>query len=309
MVKVRRRFRRPAAVFRTASMPLLESGTWFVVACCLAWAMPSLLRMAAQPGVAGQDGQYIVVIPAAVWLIWLDFPRDQQFVAGNPALVMIGLVVLVTLHLLAWVVGTLFIEILMVYGVVVLLLYRYGGVEFCRRLWFPLLFLLAALPLPAVVMAPATRSLKLLVAEASVGTMSGAGYEVARSGSMIFISQYELVVDAACSGVNSIVSLIAVGLMYAYLRGRTTPARVAVLVLASVPVAVAANIIRVVMLGVMTSHWGVFILDTPLHAMTGLVMFVFAVLLLLLVDAMFGVSVAIASAMNPVARRKHEALV
>jgi len=285
----------PAVVSRKGKVP---TGTWVVAACGLAWAMPSVLRMMAQPGAAGQDGQYIVVVPAAAWLIWRDFPRNQPLAPGRWIWTTVGLAVIVTLHLLAWVVGTLFVELLMVYSALVLMLYRHGGVELCQRLWFALLFLLAALPLPSSLLAPATRSLKLLVAEVSVGLMSSAGYEVARAGSIIFIDQYELIVEAACSGVNSIVSLIAVGLLYAYLRGQTTPARVAVLVLASLPVAVVANVLRVVMLGGMTSHWGVFILDTPLHAATGLVMFVFAVLMLLLVDALFGVFVAIASGMG-----------
>lgn len=282
-----------------ARMPAAQ---WLILACCLAWAAPSLLRMAAQPGVAGQDGQYIVIIPATAWLIWREFPRDRAFVAGNPTVVLAGLVAIVAVHLLAWLVGVLFVELLMVYAAAVLMLYRHGGVALCRRLWFPLLFLLAAVPLPGSVIASATRSLKLLVAEASVAVLGDAGYEVARTGSIIFVDQYELVVEAACSGVNSIVSLIAVGLMYAYLRGRTTPARIAVLVLASLPVAVAANIVRVVMLGAMTSHWGVYILETPLHTATGLVMFVIAVFLLLLVDAVFGMFHAIAAGAGLVRR-------
>jgi len=157
-------------------------------------------------------------------------------------------------------------------------------VGLCRRLWFPLVYGLAALPLPSSIMGPATRELKLFVANASVHVLETLGFEVARSGTSIYVEQYELVIEAACSGVNSIVSLVAIGLLYGYLAHRRSIGRIAVLGVAALAFAVVANVVRVVVLGAAVGRFGIYLLDTPLHGATGLLMFAIATVLLMTFD-------------------------
>ena len=111
----------------------------------------------------------------------------------------------VILYVLARMIGALAVEFLAVWAGLIVLLYVQAGARVLRRLWFPLLYLLFLMPPPFFLMAPATRALKLGIASGAVDLLAAAGLEVAVSGSTLFIDQYELLVEAACSGMNSLV--------------------------------------------------------------------------------------------------------
>ncbi|MBX9881840.1 MAG: archaeosortase/exosortase family protein [Sphingomonas sp.] len=271
----------PSAARSTDSAP--GQGSRFLALCLLIWAVPSAVRLALQPAAFGPGGPLLIMLPAALWLAWRDWPADAAAAPGRPALVTGALLGALILHAAGMVFGVLFAELLAIHAAVVALLYAHGGARLCRRLVVPLLFALTALPLPGAVIGPATLGLKLFVAQASLVLLSWGGGEVARSGSALFIGPYELTVEAACAGINSALGLVAVGLFYTYLRG-ARGWRMAMLMAAAVPVAIAANVFRVLLLAVFVTHWGVWLLDTPLHPATGLAMFAVAVLLLMALD-------------------------
>lgn len=264
-------------------VPLL--GLPLLVVCALGWAAPTLWALAREGWTTDLGPSLLVMLPVAAWLIVSQWPRQLPRDAGGRPLVVAALVAsAILLNLMSWIVGVLIGEVIAIYLAGIALIYARGGAALCRRLWFPIVFALAALPLPNSVIGPATLGLKLLVAEASVQVMALLGFDVARGGTIIYIDQYELVVEAACSGLNSIVSLTAIGLLYAWLHHRGSAAAVALLGLAAIPIALLANLVRIVLLGAIVSRWGIGMLDTPLHGATGVLMFGVATALLMATD-------------------------
>ena len=103
----------------------------------------------------------------------------------------------------------------------------------------------------------------------------------------IQIAQYELLVAAACAGLNSIISLGAICLFYGYLRHRTNFAAFAVIALSVIPIAVFSNFIRVMILILITYYLGESAAQGFLHDFAGLTMFAVALLTVFVIDSMF----------------------
>jgi exosortase len=113
------------------------------------------------------------------------------------------------------------------------------------------------------------------------------GYPIVRSGVALFIAQYQLLVEEACSGMNSIVGLIAISLFYIYMMHRASLRYALVLVAMVLPIAIAANLIRVMALVLITYHWGDAAAQGFLHVSAGLILFTLALALIFATDALF----------------------
>jgi exosortase B len=164
----------------------------------------------------------------------------------------------------------------------VLLLMR--GWQAVRAAWFPLLFLLFLIPLPGLLVEIITGSLKQHVSGVAEEILYAAGYPIARMGVMLSIGQYKLLVADACSGLNSMFSLSALGLLYLYLMKYRSWLHNGLLLLAVLPIAFAANVIRVMALVLITYYFGDEAGQGFAHAAAGMVLFVAALLLLMLFD-------------------------
>ncbi len=111
-----------------------------------------------------------------------------------------------------------------------------------------------------------------------------AGYPVASSGVTIQIGQYQLLVAAACAGLNSIVTLGALCLFYVYLRHRSNFTAFIVVALAAIPVAIISNFVRVIVLVLVTYYLGEAAAQGFLHDFAGLLMFAVALLTIFAID-------------------------
>ncbi len=153
-----------------------------------------------------------------------------------------------------------------------------------RALWFPLLFLAFMVPLPGFVTLAITGELKQMVSWLAEVLLHQFGYPIARDGVVIKVGQYLMLVADACAGLNSIYALAAMGLLYMYLVQR--PGRLHnVLLLASiVPIAIAANLMRVLVLILLTFHLGDEAGQGFMHGASGIMLFVVALLLLIALD-------------------------
>jgi exosortase B len=157
-----------------------------------------------------------------------------------------------------------------------------------RAAWFPLLFLLFLVPLPGFVISGLTGELKQWVSAVAESLLYHAGYPVARDGVVITVGQYQMLVADACSGLNSIYSLSAMGLLYIYLMSHPSWVRNLALAAAVIPFALCANILRVVFLILITFHFGDEAGQGFLHNASGIVLFVVAILLLIAFDWLLG---------------------
>ncbi len=158
-----------------------------------------------------------------------------------------------------------------------------GGRAALARLAFPLAFLLFYVPLPGFVLDQATAPLKALVSAVAAPLLGAAGYSVERSGVVLSVNGHEMLVADACSGLNSISSLLAMGLLYAHLT-RASALRMALLAVAVFPIAIAANILRVIVLAAATVHLGPEAAQGWIHDAAGFGVFVVSLLLLVALD-------------------------
>lgn len=155
------------------------------------------------------------------------------------------------------------------------------GKRWLRALAFPLILLLFMIPIPQIIYARLTLSLQLLASQLAEALITVAGVPVIRSGNILELPHQTLNIVEACSGIRSLVSLTFLSLVYAYFTDARVWMRWALLV-ATVPIAIAANAIRVAITGVLTQ------VDTMLaqgiyHEIEGYLVFVIALAALVLV--------------------------
>ncbi|MBX9660999.1 MAG: exosortase B [Nitrospiraceae bacterium] len=155
-----------------------------------------------------------------------------------------------------------------------------------RVLWFPLFFIVFMIPLPGIIVDALTNPLKRHVSEIAEFILYGVGYPIARSGVTLTIGPYQLLVADACSGLHSLYSLSALGLLYLYLMQHSSRLRNLIIGLAILPIAFGANIVRVIFLVLVTYHFGDEAGQGFLHGFAGMVLFVAALLSLFLLDSL-----------------------
>jgi exosortase B len=163
-----------------------------------------------------------------------------------------------------------------------------GGSAALRIYWFPLLFLVFLIPLPGFLLDIMTLPLKEKVSYLAESLLYQAGLPIGRSGVMLTIGQYQLMVADACSGLNSMFSLSAMGVLYLYLMGHQRPARNLILMLLILPIAFMANLIRVMFLILLTYFGGDEAGQGFLHGFAGMFLFVIALSLLFGIDNLLG---------------------
>jgi exosortase len=154
------------------------------------------------------------------------------------------------------------------------------GSAFLRELLFPLAFLVFMIPLPAIVMNAIAFPLQLFAAQSATFCMQVAGVPVLREGNTIVLANTTLEVVEACSGIRSLQALLALGAVYGYFTQRTVWKRWALLLL-SVPIAIAANAIRVAGTGFLAHFIGPEAAQGFYHSFAGWIVFAVAFVLLL----------------------------
>lgn len=162
------------------------------------------------------------------------------------------------------------------------------GVRAARVLWFALFFLVFMIPLPSFVVDTATGPLKQYISVIAEQVLYVAGYPIARSGVTLTIGPYQLLVADACSGLHSMFSLSAMGLLYLYLMQRTSIARNLIIMAAILPIAFAANVVRVMVLVLITYHLGDEAGQGFLHGFAGIMLFIIGLLFLFVLDWVLG---------------------
>jgi exosortase B len=154
--------------------------------------------------------------------------------------------------------------------------------------WFALLFVVFLIPLPGFVVDTLTGPLKQSVSVIAENLLYAAGYPIARNGVVLTIGQYQLMVADACSGLHSMFSLSALGLLYIYLMEHKQWWRNGILLAAILPTAFVANIVRVMILVLVTYHFGDEAGQGFIHGTAGMILFIVALLILFAIDSAYG---------------------
>lgn len=257
--------------------PELAKLPWLLMTAGVIWLVSPLTWLATQVWTTEQGAIGPIILATGMWTLAAAYRCH----AGNAAAgdlrrgaALIG--GCIVLRLLAAVVGARSAECLATYLGLVALLSAYVGWPVVRRLWFPLAYLLFVIPPPYSLVAPATRALKLWLATSAVDLLASAGLAVASSGASMYVDQYELLIEAACTGLNSLVSLLAVGMLYVHWRHATDWRYATLLALLILPIAILANLVRIVLLLLLVHFTGAAVLESSLHPAVGLAMFTVA---------------------------------
>ncbi len=216
-----------------------------------------------------------VIVAVAAWLSWRGWraaPPSAASVAARGA----GAGLLVLAVLLAgfgrWGEQPLLQAASLAPALAGLALWR-GGPALARALAFPIGFLLFAIPMPAPLAETLTQPMKLAVSQAAAALLAALDYPVSLDGVVLGIGPYRLLVADACAGLNSLLMLEAFGLLYLHLVRHPSTLRRAGLALALVPIALAANVVRVLLLALVTFHFGDAAGQGLLHGASGLILF------------------------------------
>lgn len=159
------------------------------------------------------------------------------------------------------------------------------GLRTWSRMWFAFFFMVFMIPLPASLVDVVTLPMKIAVSYAAEHVLYWSGYPVSRSGVILTIGQYQLLVADACAGLNSLFTLESLGLLYMNLVRHPSVLRNAVLATLIVPVSFAANTIRIVALALITYHMGDAAGQGFLHGFSGVVLFLSALMLIIGIDS------------------------
>jgi len=130
----------------------------------------------------------------------------------------------------------------------------FGGRQFLKELRFALLVLLLAIPIPAIVFNQITFPLQILATKLASALLPLFNVPVLREGNIIELPSMKLEVAEACSGIRSLMSLFTLAVFYGYFLEKSNWRRVA-LVLASIPIAIAANAVRILGTGLCVQYW------------------------------------------------------
>jgi exosortase B len=262
-----------------------------LTASLLAAYAPTIRGLIDGPWQTEQEGHGPLIIAASLWLVWQSREKLRAM-ALNPAPV-VGWSTLIfglLLMFLARTQGVLAVEVLSVLPVIVGCILLSAGWPMLRVLAFPIGFLFFAVPAPDWMIDAVTVPLKVFISDIVTRVLYAAGYPVAQNGVMIMIGSYQLLVKDACSGMNSIFALSAIGVFYAYAFRWDEKIRSVILLAAIIPITIAANFIRVITLVLIAYYGGVDRLDGILHDLTGIGLFVIAVILLFLLDGFLSLS-------------------
>lgn len=152
--------------------------------------------------------------------------------------------------------------------------------------WFPLFFLLFMIPLPGPFVDALTLPMKMAVSYVAENVLYWVGYPISRSGVILQIGQYKLLVADACAGLQTLFTLEALGLLYLNIVRHDSLFRNVALAILIIPISFTANTIRVMVLTLITYHFGDEAGQGFLHGFAGMVLFISALLLIMGVDSL-----------------------
>lgn len=170
--------------------------------------------------------------------------------------------------------------LLLLAGIIIL----YFGWTFFRSVLFPWAFLLLMIPIPAILFNKITFPLQLLASRLAAVVLPVFGVPVLREGNIINLASIALEVAEACSGIRSLMSLLTLAIMYGYLMDKRSRVRW-VLAISAVPIAVAANSIRVIGTGLLVQYWDPEKAEGYFHESWGWLTFVTSLFMLYLLHA------------------------
>lgn len=264
---------------------------WYVlvILAALIAYVPTFVQLVQGPWQTEQDSHGPLIIAASLWLAW----SSREKLAGTAivpapiagwATLLLGLAML----FVARTQDLISVEVLSILPVITGCLLMLAGWKVAKILAFPIGFLFFVVPPPGWVVDGATVPLKVVISDWVTSFLYDAGYPVAQNGVVIMIGPYQLLMQDACAGMNSIFALSAIGMFYVYAFRWGSKVRSFLLLAGIIPITILANFLRVLALVLIAYYGGIDLVDGVLHDLTGIALFVFAITLVFVYDGLLG---------------------
>ena len=187
------------------------------------------------------------------YLIWRKRDELKNTVLSNSRIGLVLIVLALLIHI-----GSIWTHVFFTSGFSILLLlvgiilYLFGP-EFTKKISFPLGFLIFMFPLPMGAISVFSFPLKLMVANLGTSLLSLFGFPIFREGAIVHLARTTLTIDDPCSGIRSLISLLALGALIAYIS-KTSILRKVILFVSAIPIAIFTNVLRVCAL-ILAANW------------------------------------------------------
>jgi exosortase A len=257
-----------------------------IIASCFVLLYASVMQRLVSDWIHMPDFSHGFLIP--IVSLYFVYERRKQLSVLNPSTAWggFGLIVFgILLHLLGNLATEFFtmrFSMLVVLGGIILFLL---GKEFYKTLLFPLVFLIFMIPVPSILMGRITFPMQLFASKVAAKSLYLIGIPVLREGNVILLANTSLEVAEACSGIRSLISLLALSVVFAYFSQKTTLKRV-LLILSTFPIATIANAARVTGTGILAHHYGDKVAQGFFHGFSGWILFVVAFVCLFVVGSL-----------------------
>lgn len=251
----------------------------------LALFVPTYFSLAESAWLKDDNGHAPMIIALSFWLLWND--RQKLFAGQAQSAHVSGWAVLL-FGLAMYVLGRSqaidTIEALSHVFLLMACMLLLRGWPLVRMAWFPLFFMLFMVPLPGVLVQAITLPLKIAVSVVAEFLLHAVDYPIGRSGVTLTMGPYQLMVADACSGLNSLFTLESLGVFYMKVMNYQSRARNLLLAIAIVPISFVSNVVRVLVLVLVTYHLGDEAGQGFLHGFAGMLLFAVALVLTYLTD-------------------------
>lgn len=215
-------------------------------------------------------------------LLWVDRARLRKAIGPGSARGLAILLSALFVHLVAGLADVSSISgitlVPLIMGFVTLL---YGW-DFLKAAWFPIFFLVFMIPPPEFVISTLNFSLKLVAADMAEWLLNVTGVAAIRQGSFMLFGNERLAIGDVCSGLRSLLSLLALSVLFAWLVRSRGKGHVAGVLVAALPAAIIGNGVRICLVSYLVLWLGKERVFLPLvgtwdlHLLTGSVIFVAA---------------------------------
>jgi exosortase B len=279
----------------TSPSPSAHYLPWVVIAIglCLLY-LPTFVNLGRTLWASEEQAHGPIVFAIALWLIGRHL---KQIIADTESKeqLLIGWVIVI-LSIILYIIGhaldILLFEVGSFIAILAGIVLMQRGLPNLRLIWFGLFFMIFMIPLPGPFVSAVTQPMKIAVSIAAEHVLYVIGYPIARSGVILQIGQYQLLVADACAGLHTLFTLEALGLLYLNIVRHHSLWRNIVLAILIVPISFSANVVRVMVLSLITYHFGDEAGQGFLHGAAGMVLFLTALLLIISVDSLLRWGVA-----------------
>lgn len=251
--------------------------------------VPTYLQLSREVWQVDAHSHGPLILGVCLWLLWHDRHRilggeRRPAIGAGFTLLFFGMVMHVFGHMQSINMITTASQPI-VFASVLLLLHGWSAL---RAAWFPLFFMIFMVPLPEVVVQAITMPLKQAVSTVTESLLYAVGYPVGRAGVTLTIGPYRLLVADACSGMNSLLTLESLGLLYMRLMNYKSTWRNLFLTIAIIPTSFVANVARVVILVLVTYYFGDEVGQGFVHSFSGVVLFAVSLVGIYFLDQLAG---------------------